>query len=93
LLTKSNLFATHCNKNRKLCAKWNGHWRHSEMPHGACNFTSENFAVRDTLCANFWLGKIHTVQLQLQQSYTHILGQQFAGCCGCQLPSHLHTHT
>jgi len=52
------------------------------------SFTSENFAARDTLCANFWSGKIHTAHRDPStlahphtRTYTLLHGQQF-----CLLP-------
>jgi len=54
----------------------------------------QNFAVRDSLCANFWFGKIHTAPTETLSSAPTLcyMVSNFA-CCHCQLTSHLHVHT
>lgn len=54
----------------------------------------QNFAVRDSLCANFWFGKIHTAPTETLSSAPTLcyMVSNFA-CCHCQLTSHLHAHT
>lgn len=100
---------TRCNKNRRRGMRRKKSGREPERQfvgvsiYGACSvlratFTSENLPVRDTLCANFWLGKIHNAATMATsrdgQRGTHTLGQQFAiaAAVSCQVIC-MHTHS